>query len=157
MRTIAIILALTLASPALADKAAPVLPASSPDSPWTTDELAAGLKQSSLSRFVASGKKIRLHFQVALDPDCAPVSGYDLVITKQPEHGDVDIQPVSDNTYYHKDNPRAKCNDKKYSGLGLFYKAKPGYAGMDGFEFMDISPSGQAREVAVKVKVIGGR
>src|SRR6266540_6365713 len=106
---------------------------------WSEEEIAAGVKATELTRHVLAGKKWPLQFILALNPDCSVVDGYEIKITKQPEHGTAELVPADRFPSYAKDNPRFRCNEKRMHGLDLIYKASDGYKGMDEFEVVQLS------------------
>ena len=60
---------------------------------WTPDEIANGLKKEELARYVKSGSKTTLYFFVVAEPDCSPIDGYEVALTKPPTHGTVEFEP----------------------------------------------------------------
>jgi hypothetical protein len=52
---------------------------------------AEGLQKSELNRFVASGTNRRIGFVYALNPDCSASGDVNVRVTKQPEHGTVEV------------------------------------------------------------------
>jgi len=119
---------------------------------WTDDEITSGIKKVDFVRFAPSGKTLNLRFLLALAPDCSVVD-YEFTITKQAEHGKVEIVPHTNYPNYKKDNPRYKCNEQRFEGFMLTYKSQVGYSGPDSFTFLEISPSGLANEVTYHLNV----
>jgi hypothetical protein len=120
---------------------------------WTEEEAVAGLKKSEYTRHALSGSTVLLQFLIAINPDCSVVDGYQFSITKEPEHGTVEIVPHAGFTTFAKDNPRSRCNEKKHQGQMITYKSKDGYVGEDSFTFVDMAPSGFAREITYRMNV----
>jgi hypothetical protein len=120
---------------------------------WTKEEIEAGVKKSEITRHVPSGRSSPLRFLTALNPDCSIVEGYEFKITKQPEHGTVEVVSSEHFTTFAKENPRFKCNEKKTRGLAISYKSADGYKGLDAFEVLELSPNGFAWELRWNINV----
>jgi len=141
MRKLALVIALALSSPSALSQQ------------WTDDETRAGMKKVDQTRFTSSGKPLTLFFMASLNLDCSPSEDYQFELTKEPEHGTVDFVPDFANPSYAKDNPRAKCNDKKVEGHLLRYQSNGGYTGMDSFTVLEVFPQGWARETTFHMNV----
>src|SRR5262249_10915137 len=68
-----------------------------------------GLESQTYARVVASGAKLRLGPYVSLNPDCSATGDVTVRVTKQPEHGTVEIVAATDYVHYPKENIRSKC------------------------------------------------
>jgi len=113
-----------------------------------------GLQKFEFTRFVASGKKIRLDFAYAVNPDCSPVEGsIEMKTTTEPAHGTVEIVSGDGFPVFAKTSVRFKCNEKKTRGSFITYKANEKYVGSDKFVILILYPSGYAREVSYNVNV----
>src|SRR3954462_10662522 len=75
-----------------------------------------GLESQTVTRILASGSKQWIGFFTALNPDCTASGNVDLRITKQPEHGTVEITTATNFPGYPKENIRSKCNQHKVRG-----------------------------------------
>ena len=112
-----------------------------------------GLESQTCARVVASGAKLRLGSYVSLNPDCSATGDVTVRVTKQPEHGTVEIVAATDYAHYPKENIRSKCNQHKVKGTQVNYKAAEKYTGNDEFDLLIIYPSGLAREDHFDIKV----
>src|SRR5262245_19737254 len=101
---------------------------------WSKEEIAAGVKLQEYTRFVHAGKQKTLDSLYYMDLDCKLVEDSEPVITKEPEHGNATIEIIEKNPAYAKENPRSKCNEKKFPIPHIVYKAWVGYSGTDSFE-----------------------
>ena len=91
-----------------------------------------GLESQTLTRVVfASGAKHRIGFYVDLNPDCSAVGDVNVRVTKQPEHGTVEITAATNFPNYGKENIRYKCNQQKVKGMQVSYKSAEKYVGHD--------------------------
>ena len=113
---------------------------------WTPDEIANGLKKEELARYVKSGSKTTLYFFVVAEPDCSPIDGYEVALTKHPTHGTVEFEPSKEFASWAKDNPRAKCNSQKIRGTDWVYSSEKGYRGKDEFEITIYDPWGKINQ-----------
>jgi hypothetical protein len=112
-----------------------------------------GLEKKQFTRVVPSGKNQRIGFYTHLNPDCTTSGATDIRITKQPEHGSVEITPTINFPSYPKEHVRFKCNEHKVRGLQLNYKSAEKYVGSDEFELLVLWPTGFALEVHYDVSV----
>jgi hypothetical protein len=65
-----------------------------------------GLENQTFTRFVASGAKLRIGFFHALNPDCTAIGNVNVRVTKQPEHGTVEITAATNFPGYPKEHVR---------------------------------------------------
>jgi hypothetical protein len=100
-----------------------------------------GLESQSFTRLVASGAKQRIDFHASLNPDCSATGDVNVRVTKQPEHGTVEIVATTDYAHYPKENIRSKCNQHKVKGTLVNYKAAEKYTGNDEFDLLILYPS----------------
>src|SRR5262249_52607609 len=120
---------------------------------WTDEETSAGLKKVEQVRYALSGRPLRLQFLYALNSDCSFIDGYQFAIIKEPEHGTAEIVPYTAFPSFAKDNPRFKCNEQQIQGQALIYKPNDNYEGPDSFIFLDLTPSGFAKEITYTFNV----
>jgi hypothetical protein len=114
---------------------------------------AAGLQRTQLTRIVASGTTHRIAFLHALHPDCTASGDVHVRVTQEPEHGKIEIIPMSDFARYSKDNIRSRCNQHKVKGVLVNYKADKKYVGDDAFVLLVIYPQGLAEEGHFNISV----
>ena len=116
------------------------------DSVWTSEEISNGLKTEDFARYVKSGSKTMFFFFVVANPDCSPVEGYEVTLTKPPTHGTVEFEPSKEFATWAKDNVRAKCNSQKIRGTEWIYSSEKGYRGKDEFEITIYDPWGKINQ-----------
>jgi hypothetical protein len=103
-------------------------------------------------RTVPSGANQRIEFIYALNPDCTASGDINVRVTKQPEHGKVEIASTTHFPAFSKESNRYKCNQHKVKGVLVNYKAEK-YVGEDAFDLLIIYPGGFAREVHYDIGV----
>ena len=89
----------------------------------------------------------------ALNPDCTSQGTVNIRITKQPEHGAVNIAAATVFPSYPKENIRYKCNQHRVKGMQINYKSAAKYTGDDALELLVLFPNGFAWEVQYDVSV----
>jgi hypothetical protein len=114
---------------------------------------AEGLRQEQAARVVASGTNQIIGGFTALNPDCTGSGEVNVRVTKQPEHGTVEIKPGSFFPGYPKDSVRSKCNQHKVRGQQIHYKSAEKYVGDDALDLLVLFPGGFARELHVNISV----
>jgi hypothetical protein len=112
-----------------------------------------GVESQTLTRVVASGAKQQIGFYTSLNPDCTANGDVNVRVTKQPEHGTVDITTASNFPGYPKESSRFKCNQHKVKGMHVNYKAAEKYTGNDEFDLLILWPTGFASELHFDVRV----
>jgi hypothetical protein len=113
---------------------------------------AEGLQSVQLTRIVPSGTTQRIAFLHAINPDCTASGDVNVRITKQPEHGKIEITPTSHFPRFSKENIRSRCNQHKVKGVLVTYKAEK-YVGDDAFTLLVIYPGGFAEEGHYNISV----
>jgi hypothetical protein len=111
------------------------------------------LEKKQFARVVASGTSTRIGFFHALHPDCSASGNVDIRVTKQPEHGKVDISATNSFPTYPKENIRYKCNQHRVRGQLITYKSAEKYVGNDELDLLVLYPNGFAWEVHVEISV----
>jgi hypothetical protein len=111
-----------------------------------------GLEKKQWTRVAASGTNQRIGFFTWLNPDCTS-GNVNVRVTKQPEHGTVEMATASLFPNYPKENIRSKCNDQKVRGVQVNYKSAEKYVGDDALDLLVIFPSGFGWEVHYDVSV----
>jgi hypothetical protein len=104
------------------------------------------------ARTVPSGTNQRIEFITSLNPDCTSNGDINVRVTKQPEHGKVEIASTAHFPVFSKESNRYKCNQHKVKGVLVNYKAEK-YVGEDAFDLLVIYPGGFAREVHYDIGV----
>jgi hypothetical protein len=112
-----------------------------------------GLEKWTFARVIGSGKKVQIGFFTSLNPDCTSKGDTDIRITKQPEHGTIDIAPTISFPSYPKEHVRYKCNQHKVKGVQVNYKSAEKYVGDDALDLLALFPTGFAWEVHYDVSV----
>ena len=139
--------------------AQPAVAGSQPDSsthhktPLTPQRLHEGLQKHQFTRFVASAANQPIGFFHALNPDCTNAGPVNIRITKQPEHGAVNVAAATGFSGYAKDNLRYKCNQHRVKGMQINYKSTGKYIGGDAVEALVLFPDGFAWEVQYEISV----
>lgn len=106
-----------------------------------------------LSLNAVGDQEIQVTNGISLARDCLPRSGPRVGIIEAPRHGKLTERPVDMFTSYKADNPRAPCNERRTRGIGAYYKAKPGFRGIDRFRFVLVYYDGTAETYQVEIKV----
>jgi hypothetical protein len=114
---------------------------------------AEGLRKEEATRVVASGTKQLIGGFTALNPDCTASGDVNVRVTKQPEHGTVEISSSSFYPGYPKENIRSKCNHHKVRGQQIHYKSAGEYVGDDALDLLVLFPGGFARELHINISV----
>ena len=112
-----------------------------------------GLEKKQFTRVVLSGTNQRIGFFHANNPDCSASGTVNLRVTKQPEHGSVEITPTINFPSYPKEHVRFRCNEHKVRGSQLNYKSAEKYVGSDELELLVLWPTGLGWEVHYNVSV----
>jgi hypothetical protein len=128
----------------------------SAQTPFSKEELAAGIRTAELTRYAPAGKKLQLYTLASLDVDCR-VKDTTIDIVKAPEHGTAHVEDIEHFTFFSKDNPRHKCSEKKIRGPMLTYRAEPGYSGTDNIEVLIINDDGFAHRYIFTIKVVDAK
>jgi hypothetical protein len=114
---------------------------------------AEGLSRETFDRIIISGTKTQIGFFHSLNPDCTLTGETIVRVTKEPEHGKIDIATINSFAHFKKDNIRFKCNEHKVKGPAVFYKSEDKYVGDDAVDFLVIFPKGFAWDLHVNLKV----
>jgi hypothetical protein len=113
-----------------------------------------GVRIKEFTRYVSSGKNLKLDFLVVLNPNCSLVDEFDVKVLKHPEHGTVELVPSDGFPAFAKDNERFKCTTKKVRGINVIYKSPAGYAGPDDLHIISFLANGYAIEVHYRLNVM---
>jgi hypothetical protein len=106
-----------------------------------------GLEKKQFTRVVPSGTNQRIGFFSSLNPDCTTSGDVSIRITKEPEHGAVNITTTTNFPGYPKESLRYKCNQHRVKGMQINYKSAEKYIGDDALELLIFFPAGFAWEV----------
>jgi hypothetical protein len=112
-----------------------------------------GLDKKQFTRVVASGTNTRVGFFTWTNPDCTAIGNVNVRVTKQPEHGAVEITTATNFPGYPKEHVRFKCNEHKVKGMQINYKSAEKYIGDDALELLVLFPNGFGWEVHYDVSV----
>jgi hypothetical protein len=112
-----------------------------------------GLEKKQFTRVVASGTNTRISFFAWTNPDCTAIGNVNVRVTKQPEHGKVEITTTTNFPGYPKEHVRFKCNEHKVRGAQVNYKSAEKYVGDDALELLVLFPNGFGWEVHYDVSV----
>jgi hypothetical protein len=85
-------------------------------------------------RAVFSGNEVRLGMLWAVEENCQGAPVPDVRILKQPPNGELTFREMDSVIELRKDNVRARCNGKPITGVGVFYKSRSDYTGMERME-----------------------
>jgi hypothetical protein len=104
----------------------------------------AGPQQTAtLVRDVASGKTWGIGYYYDITPQCAN-AGYPTVkVTKNPDHGKIDIENVERHPTFAPSNIRSPCNALKLPATGIAYTSEPGFTGRDTVTLDVVTVDGQ--------------
>jgi hypothetical protein len=79
-------------------------------------------------RSVFSGNEVQLAVLNWVNPDCSPTRP-DVRVSKQPSHGDLAFKEVRTVVELKTGSPRAHCNGKPTTGIGVFYTSREDFNG----------------------------
>src|SRR6476469_10073649 len=82
-----------------------------------------GLQKMNWTRVVASGTNQRIGFFYAVNPDCSASGDINIRVTKQPEHGTLQIAAATSFPNFERENIRYRCNQNKVRGQQVNYKS----------------------------------
>lgn len=98
-------------------------------------------------------QEILLRRGYSVDNNCVPLLPTKIAIITAPKNGTITERPVNGFPSYDKDNSRFKCNEKRVEGVGAFYKAKPGFKGVDKVEFGIVYYDGDISRFSADISV----
>lgn len=110
-------------------------------------------KIEQLKLYAAGDQEIMLRRGYSLTPDCEPNRPTKIAIIVQPKNGTISERVHLGFPNYEKDNVRMKCNEKRVEGVAAFYKANPGFKGVDKMEFAIVYNDGGAKRFKVEMVV----
>jgi hypothetical protein len=110
-----------------------------------------GLQKMNWTRVVASGTNQRIGFFYAVNPDCSASGDINIRVTKQPEHGTVEIAAATSFPNFERENIRYRCNQHEVRGQQVNYKSAEKYVGSDTLELLVLLPGGFAQEVHINI------
>ncbi|MDQ0468721.1 hypothetical protein [Labrys wisconsinensis] len=88
-------------------------------------------RSASFTRTTISGREIRVQTAHEVNPDCSLLRIPVVQIMTKPNNGTLRIVQEASYPQFPKINPRWKCNSEKISGVSVYYKPNPGFAGSD--------------------------
>jgi len=111
-----------------------------------------GVQQKNFRKLVASGMNTRVGLFNHINPDCTS-KDFAVRITKQPEHGTVEVSPTKEYLTYKKDSFYYKCGQHKTQATEIKYKSADKYTGKDELDALILWQGGYAWEVHVEIDV----
>ena len=102
---------------------------------------------------VPVGTPRQLDAEYSVHEDCSSLGDVVVRITRQPEHGSVEVRSGEVHTNFPDSNPRHVCNARTVAGKQVWYIPAAGFAGDDHFALEAIYPSGGSREVNFAITV----
>ena len=111
-----------------------------------------GIQQKNYRKLVASGTTTKITWFGDANPDCTS-KDFTIRITKQPEHGKLDITRAQDYLAWPKESIRFKCNQHKLETQQIKYKSEDKYIGKDEAELLVLWDGGYAWEVRFDIDV----
>ena len=120
--------------------------------PGSVTAVAPG-QEAPIQRAAASGQRQKVGFAALVEPDCTPAGQVAPRLVSAATHGTVEFTPMNDFAFFQAPNPRAKCNDRRVSGVGLFYTSEPGFRGLDTFTYTYLTSEGFRRVWRYQVNV----
>jgi hypothetical protein len=97
---------------------------------------------ATLTPTVVADKASQIKFIYSLNPDCSNADEADTRITKNPQHGKVEITPGEGFPNFPESDIRHACNTKKVPGHRVMYTPEAGYTGKDTMQMEFIYPLG---------------
>src|ERR1700746_3068865 len=82
---------------------------------------------------VLSGERVRVGFNMDVNPDCSSTGQIKSRLLEQPKNGVVEIVTKNGFTAYVKDDPKYKCNEKQSDVQAYYYTSREGFKGKDRF------------------------
>jgi hypothetical protein len=101
----------------------------------------------------ASGVRLQLAFEAALNPDCSPIGETVVRIVTPPAHGTVAVESGKGFSSYASTNQRYHCNEKPSRGKFVYYKSNQGYTGSDTLTFQVIYATGASQQDIVNISI----
>ena len=86
---------------------------------------------SSHTKHTTPGKTVQLSFYRHLNPDCSPIDGLVVRVSKEPENGRAKVSNVREFPHFHSNDVRHACNKRRVSGKVVSYTSKRGFTGQD--------------------------
>jgi hypothetical protein len=88
--------------------------------------------ESEVRRSVFSGNELRLGVHWSVNPDCT-TQLVDARIAKGPSNGEIVFKETKAVIELSRNSPRAHCNGRSATGVGLFYTSRDEFAGQEKF------------------------
>jgi len=103
-------------------------------------------------RSVFSGNEVRLAVLNWVNADCSLVRP-DVRVSKQPSHGELTFKEVRTVVELQKSSPRAHCNGKPVTGIGVFYTSREDFTGEEKMALDVDYQIGEVRRYSITVDV----
>jgi hypothetical protein len=78
-----------------------------------------------------SGRELHVVFVAELNPDCTLAGESVVRVVASPSHGALRVRKEQGFASYADDNPRHVCNDRRVSGVSVYYTPERSYVGPD--------------------------
>lgn len=114
----------------------------------------ASRRVESTAIFANRGEAVRAKHYRDVGPDCANVGYANIAIVSAPRGGQIELRREGEFPNFAANNPRAKCNNRRAEGVGVYYKPNPAFAGPDRFTIDIIWADGArwSEDFAVQVR-----
>jgi hypothetical protein len=89
------------------------------------------VSETTEKRSAFSGTESRIAAMTYGNTDCSPGPLADVRVVTPPANGDIRMEPVEHAVNRKPDNNRAHCNGKVVNAIGVFYKSKQDFVGVD--------------------------
>ena len=116
--------------------------------------LLLSLSAAHATKFVASGRPLKLYHAYSTNPDCTSAGTAVLRVAQGPEHGRVTIRHTGLFPRFSEANPRSVCNRRRVPGVEAVYVSQRGYLGADLVVLEVLFPAGRGERVTLSIQVM---
>lgn len=92
---------------------------------------ATAAQGQSATKYVVSGRPLKLSFFASTNPDCSNVGRPTIRLIRAPEHGRVTVTQTTDFPVFPSSNIRSVCNARRVAGAAIYYVSQRGFTGTD--------------------------
>jgi hypothetical protein len=92
---------------------------------------ATAAQAQSATKYVVSGRPLKLSFFASTNPDCSNVGRPTIRLIRSPEHGRVTLNQTTDFPGFPSSNIRSACNGRRVVGTAIYYVSQRGFTGTD--------------------------
>jgi hypothetical protein len=103
---------------------------------------ATAAQAQSATKYVVSGRPLKLSFFGSTNPDCSNVGRPTIRLIRPPEHGRATVTHTADFPTFPSSNVRSACNGRRVAGAAIYYVSQRGFTGADFVEAEIIFASG---------------